>query len=273
MKRFLLLLLALACVLSMVACDTKQSSKKDKDNDEDQSIVESVENIEDIESDNEANGTLSEETDEDVPTVSLGNAKLVADGFLKALSKLNAEELKTYCHESAIFTSKSFLEYENLCSGNFEGMLGENESMFAGHEEKLREMVQAIIDNMANSISYELSEGRQTGDDTFTFDTKLIMFDSQTADTAFEQQLANAMTQEKLMELVTELMNNGTITESSTEEELYAVLIPTILDIAIEAIQNVKLPTQTISGKLTVNVKNGALLVDLDHKDTPGIFS
>ena len=145
--------------------------------------------------------------------------------------------------------------------------------MFAGHEEKLQEMVQAIIDNMASSISYELSEGSQTGDDTFTFDTKLIVFDPKTANTAFEQQLANAMTQEKLMELVTELMNNGTITQSSTEEELYAVLIPTFLDIAIEAIQNVELPTKTISGKLTINVKNGALLVDLDHKDTPSIFS
>jgi hypothetical protein len=177
MKRFLLLLLALACVLSMVACDDKkESSSKKDDDDEDESVEITVSD----DADSDVTEASSEES-VPAPEISVEDADAAIKAFFDALVQLDATGLKDACHDSEIFYSESFLEFEKICSGDFGEMLGDDAAMFAGHEEKLGEMVQAIIDNMANSISYELSEGRQTGDDTFTFDTNLIMFDSQTA--------------------------------------------------------------------------------------------
>lgn len=268
LKRILLLLLALACVLAMVACDDKkESSSKKDDDDEDESVEITVSD--------DADSDITEASSEEsvpAPEISVEDADAAIKAFFDALVQLDATGLKDACHDSEIFYSESFLEFEKICSGDFGEMLGDDAAMFAGHEEKLGEMVQAIIDKLSQTMSYQLSEGRRIGNDTVVYDVEMTMFNADQIGTIMTEQLSNALSEQVVIQLVTELMSNGTITNSTTEEELYEILIPVILDMVIDAIRNMELTSQTISGEFAVIEKDGVLLVDLDYEETPGIF-
>lgn len=196
----------------------------------------------------------------------------VVEGFLSAFSALDAPAMKTYAHESKVFEQEAFLNFEKICNGGLMDMMGEDAAIFAGNEEQLERLVTAMIEKLSSTISYKISEGKQLADGSVEFDVEVTVFDPESVNVHFGQHLANSMSQEKLMEIVTELMNNGTITESTTEEEMMSILMPVIMDIAIEAIQTMELSTTTISGTLVVTRKDGAVLLDLDREKTPGLF-
>lgn len=268
LKRILLLLLALACVLAMVACDDKkESSSKKDDDDEDESVEITVSD----DADSDVTEASSEES-APAPEISVEDADAAIKAFFDALVQLDATGLKDACHDSEIFYSESFLEFEKICSGDFGEMLGDDAAMFAGHEEKLGEMAQAIVDLVAGTMSYQLGEGIQSGNDAVVYDVEITMLVTDQLGSLLSEHLYNSISQEAILQLVSELMAEGTITDQTTEEELYDILIPIILDMTIDAIKDMEVPCETVSGKFAVVSKDGVLLVDLDYEGTPGIF-
>ena len=269
MKRFLLLLLALACVLAMVACDDEKKDSSKKEEDESTASVPAGGST-----DESAGETNSKEDASSEPEDVFGeeDARELLEGCMDAFLAFDTDTLKSYCHDSDDFSSSGFLQFEKLGKGDFGDIFGEDMALFAGHEDKVQAMMQALVDKMKASMSYEVGACEHPNETTYLFEVDVTVVDPDTVGTLFTQQLSESFSQEAMTELVLELFANGTITESTSETELYSILIPIILDMMTEALMGVEFPTTVISGQFAVTQKNDVWLNDIDYEGVPGLF-
>lgn len=216
MKKVLCLLLALATVLAFAGCGNKQAPA----------------------SETPAAETPAPVSDED-------QAKAVVEGYINALFTFDAEEAKKYVDDESVIGEAPDVD------AIVDALLAEA-PMMEDYRGDLTDLLNLTLDTMMANADYKLGDITKDGDN-FVIAAEITLPDM-TSDPTIA--LQEAMSEDAMTDVAMKLMDEGKITESTTEEEMFAIIMPEVFKIAEEEIEKMEFETATTEGKFVV-VKNG----------------
>lgn len=237
MKKLLSLLLALAMTMSLAACGDKKDAE---DANTETKQEEKVEKKED----------KKEEVDgEEAATEAM-------EGFLDAICDLDFEAAeKFYDGEIPAELKSSLGDLDTLVEEAMKEMPAE----FGDYKKDFEDVLNVIVDKAKESISYEIKNVDGEGEE-YKFTVEMAYPDENfDGEKAFTDAFGDV--EEKTMELVTKLAEEGKITETSTEEDLMKAIIPELINLLKDAVKDVKIDTVTEEAEFTVVLKDGEWLV------------
>ncbi len=186
-------------------------------------------------------------------------AEETAKDFMDALNEFDVDKMADCCADPDAF--KDMLGFDDVKDAVFEGMAE------AGVDGEMAEMMapfaDGVIDIMKNRIDYEVVSVKEDGDDyivTVEYSVPDFGVAGETLNTAFSEEESAALGEE----IAQELVENGTITQTSTQEEIMDALINSMIDkllpIMEEAIENAEIVTE--KAEIKVVEKDGKWFVD-----------
>ncbi len=181
-------------------------------------------------------------------------ARETAEGFLNAFCELDIEKMKGFVDD----TSKLPEEIKNF---DKEKLVEEFPPELQGYSAELEGYVNSYFNKLKEYLSYNIKETVKT-DDGYEFVVDLTTPDYQNVD--FEEMLANELSTEKATAIINELLESGAITYESTEEEMFAAVIPKVASVMQDIIKDIELTTITEESVLVVVEKGGQWLVSAE---------
>lgn len=235
MKKLLTGILALTLALSFTACGKDESTNDSKNPD--------TPKVEDKISSTDA-------------------AKEVATSFMDAYKKFNIEEASQYVN-GEISEEIAQFDIENIKKE----MLKTMPEDFAPMADYLTDMLDSVVDTISSSTEYKIISAEEDGDNVkVVVDVTSPNVDNLEA--TFENAMAEDMEQEMLV-ILTEAMESGALTESSTDEEMMEYLMPKIFEIAeemiVEELKNAETTTKNFN--LILTEVDGKWLIDPEKSE------
>lgn len=235
MKKLMALLLALVLSFSLVACG--KNTEKDDTKEETKATDKAEKDIEE--------------------------ATAVVEDFMDALMDLDAKKAAKYIDdEDAI--PEEFSQYSDALDDVLEGMMSglpaEVEAYRDDIESRMKGFMDKVVAKAKDVMDYEITDVEKDGDN-YVFTVSLTAADDASdpfADLDIETFLA---------EKATEWYEDGTITDSSTEEDLFELMIPAMFDYMEEALDDVELETTTNSTELVVVPDGNDWIISADESD------
>jgi len=229
MKRFLLLLLAALCLFAFVACEKKPIS---------------------------GSGSPSGNPDEEAAT------KVVRD-FFDAFSEFDAEGMADCVNDrDAMAELIDKMDIDVLYDSMMENIPAE----MAPFENEFEDLLDVIVDMLLDTISYRIERCEANGDDRYVFDVEITHFDERIDfEELLSESIADEFTEEAMMELIYEMMEEGKISETMTEEEAIALVLPRLFDRVEDALKTIKLDTVISDAEISVVKTKGAWLIDAEE--------
>ncbi len=180
-------------------------------------------------------------------------ARDTAEGYMDALTKLDAIELQRYVSDNTklpdILDKVSADRIISLIPGELGDYASEAESVVA-----------PIIDKAKAVMNYEIkSMEEKNGEYIFTVNAELPDLSVGT--------LTSAVDKDALVKLVKDLIADGVISLTDGKEKIIKAAMPKILEFAKEAVDNLELTTETKEIILVVSEKNGNWLVDTEKSE------
>lgn len=223
MKKTLLALLALVTALSFSACG---EDKKD----EGSSTTGKV--------------TKTDKKPEKKEKSATDEAEETVEGFLKAFCKLDFEAASKYLDDAdAMPEELAALDIDAA----MKEMMGDLPAEFAGYEDDFSAMAENVIDSMLSKMDYEILDSKEDGDEV------IVEVDLTIPDTTAMDSMGDELTSELetlVMDIATKAMENGSLTESSTEAEVMDYLMPKLMDgmevLMTEYVNDLETSTETI---------------------------
>ena len=228
MKKLLALMLALMLVFSMFAC----SSTGDADGE---------------------NGKKKSAEDE---------AKETVDAFMSDLVDFKFDGIENYfVNPDSLPESITNLDMNTSLEAAMSTLPPEMSSFRADFEKIFND----VIDKAKADFSYEIKEIKKGEDkDTYVVTVALTM---PNLDEDFESFLGDFLNEEAVTEIAMRLISEGKITASTTEEEMYAVIIPEVVALFEKALDTVEFEVSTSDKDLVVVEDDGKWLIDAEASD------
>lgn len=131
---------------------------------------------------------------------------------------------------------------------------------FRAYESDIREFATALFDVMLNNMSYTITNLEQV-DDKFVATVQMTTVHSENFD--MQTILTDMMSTTDLQGLLTQYMENGTITEEMSEQELYDIIFPAMFDKMTETIKDIPVETTTDEETFDIVLVDGNWLIDV----------
>ena len=249
MKKLLSILLALTMVFSLAACGGDKAEKEAKKGEKVVDVVKDDEKTK--EKDDEA---LAEET---------------VEGAMDAFCELNLKEFAGYVNGEADLGDMPFENKDDL-TDMFLEELGSDPGM-EGMIELIQPVFETVVDAMLDSMTYEITDvSEDNGDYNFTVNFECMDFE---ALDDFDSLMEGTDFETTMMEVVTELMESGDITEDMSEEEMMEALIPSLVeileDVIVEALESVD--TNEAELEFVVTEEDGEWLIDAENSNVDAL--
>jgi len=90
----------------------------------------------------------------------------------------------------------------------------------------------------------------------------MTMPDFDEVNKSFEDTLKSSVSNQKMNELITKLFTNGTITASSSQQEILDAVMPEVINLMIESVDDFKVDTETEEKELTISKIDGEWLIN-----------
>ena len=161
-------------------------------------------------------GCLSTNTDSEKKAIE------TVENFLNALTQLDGQTIKSYLSDESLVDSVPFAgsgSFSELVLSNFPDELEEYKNDFMP-------MIDAMEEKITSCMSYEIL-GVEANDDSYDVSAEYIMpanLDIMT------DMYSETFSEENLVIILENLVNDGIITDSTTEEELMPIIVNAIVE-------------------------------------------
>ncbi len=240
MKKLLMGILALTLALSFTACgeDSKKDDKKEE--------TKQTEVAKDSKKDEKADPKDAAED--------------AVKGYMDALCKFDFAEMEKYLN-GELPEELSSLNLDDL-KDEMMGTMPEDMEFMKSY---LEDMFDTAIDKMLSTISYKITSSEEDGDD-IKVTLEVTSPDFNELGTIIEEAMSSPEAEQNMMELLTEAMESGDLSEDATEQELMDYIMPKVFDIVndiiSDEISNVSKTTET--QELIVSEVDGEWLINTD---------
>jgi len=131
----------------------------------------------------------------------------------------------------------------------------------APYEEDFTKFAEAVVEKMTDNMSYTIVETEKDGKD-YVVTVEMTMPDFDEVNKSFEDTLKSSVSNQKMNELITKLFTNGTITASSSQQEILDAVMPEVINLMIESVDDFKVDTETEEKELTISKIDGEWLIN-----------
>ena len=202
---------------------------------------------------------VKEPTEKVEETDTQAEAKKTVENFMNAYCELDIEKMSGYCVDSAAFVDS--IGYKNVEDIVIAGMKANGtDDRLAGY---MTPFAKGIIDIIKDRTEYKVVKIKEDGDG-YIATVEYSMPNSKLAMSTFENIMDSDDVEELGEEIAVELVENGTITSDSTEEEIIEALMAEVINRLLpeiaEEIEVVERITNTIDIKVVE--KDGKWYVD-----------
>lgn len=185
-------------------------------------------------------------------------AEKTLNGFMDGYCELNAEEMKNYVDDDDIPIIEEVEKFD------IDKLIGEVPDEFADYEEELKEILADFVERMKETVSYEVKEVEEkAGSYIFTLDVTVPDINSDELESAF----AESVDQNALQQLVLDKYATGELTETSTEKDIYKIMMPEVIKGFEKTLDNMKVEEETEEKEIVVTEQNGKWLIDTKASD------
>ncbi len=192
------------------------------------------------------------------------DAKKAVKGFMDAYCEMDIAKMSEYCLDGEAFVNDIGYETaeEIVLAGMRESEVDEEMIQY------MNPFAEGIIDIMKDCVEYKIVEVKEDGDD-YVATVEYSTPDFQQALASLETIMSSEETAALGEEIALELVENGTITQNSTEEEIMEALMNEVIarilpEIAIE-VEAADIVENTVDIKVVE--KNGKWYVDQNDVD------
>lgn len=238
MKKTILAVLALATALSFTAC-SKDNSTDEKDNKPAE------------------NQTVKEVSNTD-------KAEDTVDKFFSSLLALEFDDCKKYIDDFDALDI-DFDEFSSI-SDYKETVMKELPDELADYEDDFGSLFDNLIDEILDTMDYEILSSEEDGDNVAVEVKITVPEDTDNIEDKISENLESS-----LNDIIEEMLNDGTITEDMSEDDLMKAIVPKVIDVMNDSIsaniKNLKTTTQTIDVVVYEN-DNGEWIINADETGT-----
>lgn len=193
-------------------------------------------------------------------------AKAAATGFMDALINLDISAAQAYLDDAEGLDSE-FIESLSMDKVIEEAMAG-NEAV-AGFEDKIRPIFDVVIEKIKAVMSYEIVGSQMFGED-YVFDVKITSFDDEKTgemENVLENAMSKHLTNEGMTQLATKLLEEGKISDQSSETEIIGAFFDELMPEITKSIEEMEIATKVIDGQVVVSEVDGKWLVNVMKSD------
>lgn len=234
MKRLLALLLALMCVISMVACSEEKSKKTEEEE------------------------TVSEE-----------DAREVAEGFMDAYIQLDLDGMKKYIDDPDFLDEKlgEDIDIDSMIDTYVEEAIKEDPELEPVKEE-MKSFMSTAMDKYLSAISYEIMDVEED-DGTFTYTVELTIPDENTDMSEYME-----LDEDAYASLIMEGISNGTITTTEdVYTVIFEAIEEKLAEIEFDTTtKEIKLVVREVDGELKVIAEESSEFTEDLNIKNPGFF-
>lgn len=185
-------------------------------------------------------------------SISADEAEATVKTFLDGVTNLDADMIKTAIDDPA--KAGEFAEFDTKLD-ELKSTMPETTKPY---EENINKLFDAVVEKVKSEMSYTIKETRVEGDKAIVT-VDVVMPDFDKFDGA--ALLSGITDQSAIATLMQKLLLEGKITQSMSQEDMMALLIPALIDSAAESIDSVELESTTKTVDLTVYEKDGVLVI------------
>ena len=186
-------------------------------------------------------------------------AEEAVKGFMDGFRELDIEAMSGYCLDGEAF--KESLGFESVEDAITEGIVqsGANEEMV----NLMAPYVESVVDVMKHRVNYEILSIEEDGED-YIATVAYTVPDYETAMATLQANYGEEESQALGEEIAMELLENGTITQDSTQEEIAAALIDSMMDRLLSELETIIIETEPVEDEVEISVieKDGKWYVD-----------
>ena len=185
-------------------------------------------------------------------SISAEEAEAIAKTFLDGVTNLDADMIKTAIDDPA--KAGEFTEFDTKLD-ELKSTMPETTKPY---EENINKLFDAVVEKVKSEMSYTIKETKVEGDKAIVT-VDVVMPDFDKFDGA--ALLSGITDQSAIATLMQKLLLEGKLTQSMSQEDMMALLIPALIDSVAESIDSVEFESTTKTVDLTVYEKDGVLVI------------
>ncbi|MBQ2696475.1 MAG: hypothetical protein IJF61_04155 [Clostridia bacterium] len=178
------------------------------------------------------------------------------ENFLNALKDLDVDGMKAAVDDpDALPESLENLDIDNI--------MKTIPSELSAYSEDFKGVITALYDRAKSHIAYDIKNVEEN-DDEFVFTVEVTMPEF---NTDFQNLFTNSLDEDALMNIALDLYSSGKITPSSTQSEVMDALMPEVVKIMNDTINDIEIKTTTAEKEFVVVEEDGEWLVSVKKSD------
>ncbi len=186
-------------------------------------------------------------------------AEKAVTNYMEALSSFEFGEAATYTtNPEKLMDSAPYAGQEDA----LEQMLENMPENIRQYETSLQKFVEAMFDVMQSQASYEIVSVDKKGD-SFAAKVTLTIIDVDNFDS--NSMMNEMMASIDIETLMMQMLEDGTINETMSEQELYDILFPALFDAMTDALDDVTMETTTTEQTFNIVKIDGKWLLDVNN--------
>jgi hypothetical protein len=190
------------------------------------------------------------------------DAREVAEGFLDAFLEMDTEKMLEFVDDKDELPE----EFEEGLGALKENLIDELGDQLGDYEEQLADIIDTLIEKCIAVLEYEITEVKQN-DDSYEFTVEITAPGDDFED-SLKSALNNKLNTNAIQQIVTRLMQEGKITATSTQKEISDALMPELLKLIEDVIDDIEIETETTENTLVVyETEDGEVLIDAKKSD------
>ena len=179
-------------------------------------------------------------------------AEKTVNGFMDAFCEFDTEAMKDYVDDETVVPE----EFDNNFDVN--KLLENLPAEFADYEDEFEEIISDLLKKITRKVSYEVKEVEEKdGKYIFALDVTVPEVSADLGNV-----LKESVNSEAITELVVDKFNSGEITETSTEKDIYRIIMPVVIENMKKSLNNIEFDLETKEKELVVFEQDGKWLID-----------
>ena len=193
---------------------------------------------------------------------SAASAEKTVESFMDALVDFDFKKLKNYVDdEDALPDEITNFDLE----ANLEKIIDDMPAELDDYSDDLRSIFNDLIDKIKKEISYEIKETTKD-EDSYIVTVEVTLPDMDSVN--FENLLTDSMDESSLMNILNEMIESGKITENTTEQEMFDLLMPEVFKIMEDAIKDIEFETTTDEKEfVVVKSEDDKWVIDVEESE------
>lgn len=193
---------------------------------------------------------------------SAASAEKTVESFMDALVDFDFKKLKNYIDdEDALPDEIADFDLE----ANLEKIIDDMPAELDDYSDDLRSIFNDLIDKIKKEISYEIKETTKD-EDSYIVTVEVTLPDMDSVN--FENLLTDSMDESSLMNILNEMIESGKITENTTEQEMFDLLMPEVFKIMEDAIKDIEFETTTDEKEfVVVKSEDDKWVIDVEESE------